>query len=72
MATATCEFQWLHFLLQDFQMNFTTPSIPYCDNQAASHSSVNPIFYEQTKHIEIDCQDSQNFYFLNRPILTEI
>ncbi|BBN68917.1 wall-associated kinase 2 [Prunus dulcis] len=55
MAMATCELQWLRYLLYDLGLSHTTPSLLYCDNQAALYIAANPVYHERTKHIEIDC-----------------
>ncbi|XP_072950413.1 uncharacterized protein [Typha angustifolia] len=55
LASRTSELIWLHQLLQDFQITSSTPTLLFCDNQAAIHIASNPIFHERTKHIEIDC-----------------
>ncbi|BBH06980.1 wall-associated kinase 2 [Prunus dulcis] len=55
MAMATCELQWLRYLLYDLGLSHTTPSLLYCDNQAALYIAANPVYHECTKHIEIDC-----------------
>ena len=55
LATTTSELVWLHQLLQTFQVSFSTPTLLFCDNQAAIHIASNPIFHEHTKHIELDC-----------------
>ena len=55
MAAMTCKIQWLHYLLLDLQVPFISPSLVYCDNQAALHIAANPVFHERIKHIELDC-----------------
>lgn len=55
MASASCELEWLTFLLRS--LHLPSPNIPvlYCDNKSAIHIASNPVFHERTKHIDIDC-----------------
>ena len=55
LVATTCEIQWLTFLLQDLRVPFISPALIYCDNQPAMYIAANPVFYERTKHIELDC-----------------
>jgi hypothetical protein len=55
LAQATCEAQWLKYLLQDFNISHPKPIVMYCDNKSALHIAANPVFHERTKHIELDC-----------------
>ncbi|GAU40777.1 hypothetical protein TSUD_26570 [Trifolium subterraneum] len=55
LAQATCEGQWLLYLLKDFLIHHDSPILIYCDNKSAMHIAANPVFHERTKHIEIDC-----------------
>ncbi|XP_028072452.1 uncharacterized protein LOC114274674 [Camellia sinensis] len=55
MAHATAEVVWLHCLLSDLGIPQSSPTSLYCDNHSAIQIAHNTVFYEQTKHIEIDC-----------------
>ena len=55
IAATTSELVWLSQLLKDLDVHLSLPVVLFCDNQAAVHIACNPIFYERTKHIEIDC-----------------
>ena len=55
MSATTSELEWLHSLLQDFHIDIPLPITMFCDNKAAQHIAQNPVFYEGTKHLRIDC-----------------
>lgn len=55
MASTVCEVLWLRWLLQDLWMKQTSATPLMCDNKAARHIAVNPVYHERTKHVEIDC-----------------
>jgi len=55
LASATCELQWLTYLMEDFKIDFQHLVVLYYDNKSTLHIAANPIFHERKKHIEIDC-----------------
>ncbi|CAM8978933.1 unnamed protein product [Rhodiola kirilowii] len=55
MATTISEILWLRWLLKDMEATQTMPTSLFCDNQAACRIANNPIFYERTNHVEMDC-----------------
>ena len=50
-----CEITWLPQLLMEVGLETLVPTKLWCDNQVALYITSNPVFHEQTKHIEIDC-----------------
>lgn len=55
MVQTTREMKWLKSLLTEFDFTVQLPMPMHCDNQTVIFIANNPIFNEQTKHIEIHC-----------------
>ena len=55
MSATTSELEWITHLLLDLHLPLHLPVLMHCDNKAAQHIAENPIFHEQTKHLNIDC-----------------
>lgn len=49
------ELTWLCKLFGELVVPFCAPVTVYYDSQSALHIGRNPVFYEPTKHIEVDC-----------------
>ena len=46
---------WIRQLWMEVSIETSVPMKLWCDNQASMHIASNQVFYERTKHIEIDC-----------------
>nr|GEZ56553.1 retrovirus-related Pol polyprotein from transposon TNT 1-94 [Tanacetum cinerariifolium] len=55
MSSTVSETLWVRWLLNDMQVQLTTPTSLFCNNQAARHIANNPVYHERTKHVEMDC-----------------
>ncbi|KAG7551494.1 Reverse transcriptase RNA-dependent DNA polymerase [Arabidopsis thaliana x Arabidopsis arenosa] len=55
MALAVCDILWVRSLMEDLHLPPSSPTVLYCDNEAAIHIANNPVFHERTKHVERDC-----------------
>ncbi|RHN51345.1 putative RNA-directed DNA polymerase [Medicago truncatula] len=55
MESATCELQWLLYLLRDLHVQCVKLPVLYCYNQSIMHIAANLVFHERTKHLETDC-----------------
>ena len=54
IAQSVCEIIWIYQLLIQVGLKASVPAKLQCDNKTALHIVTNPIFHEQTMHIEID------------------
>lgn len=55
VVVPVAELTRMYGLLEELSCPVTAPIALYCDNQAVTQTTSNPIFHERTKHIEIDC-----------------
>ena len=55
MSTACSEIVWLRGLLEKFGFPQTTCTSFHANNTSAIQIATNLVFYEHTKHIEVDC-----------------
>lgn len=55
MAVTSCEISWLLSLFHELKLPHPQPVLLYCDNQTSLHISVNYVFLERTKYIELNC-----------------
>jgi len=55
LASATCELQWLLYLLRDLHVTCSKLPVLFCDNHSALHIAANLVFHDRTKNLDIDC-----------------
>jgi len=60
MAHMSCEMARSKKLLMELGFRQPGPMPMYCDNQSDIYIAQNSVFYERTKHIEIDCHFVRN------------
>ena len=55
MTQSVCEIMWLYQFLMEVGIETPVLAKLWYDNQVVFHIASNPVFHEQTEHIEIDC-----------------
>ncbi|GKC71590.1 ribonuclease H-like domain-containing protein [Tanacetum coccineum] len=59
LAATTCEIIWLCNILSDLKVSRLLPVEIFCDSSSAIQIASNPVFYEKTRHFEIDVHISE-------------
>ncbi|GKB28249.1 ribonuclease H-like domain-containing protein [Tanacetum coccineum] len=54
MASANCELIWILNILNELKVFNLLPVNLFCDGSSAIKIATNPVFYEKTKHFELD------------------
>ncbi len=62
IALATCEVDWLNFLLHELSVHPTASPSLLCDNVGATYVCMNPGLHSRMKHLAID------FHFVHERI----
>ena len=55
VVKASCKAVWLRRMLADMHVFQTGPTPLFCDNQGVLKLAKNPVFHEQTNHVETHC-----------------
>jgi hypothetical protein len=55
IAFTVSELIWIKQVLADLNIKVEEPMKIFGDNQSVRHVATNLVFYEHTKHVEIDC-----------------
>jgi hypothetical protein len=53
VSQAACEATWMRKILVGLFGSHLDPTIVYCDNQSCIKLSINPVFHDRSKHIDI-------------------
>ena len=62
MPFACYEIVWLRRVFSELGFLQSSPAPLHVDNTSAIQITENPIFHEQTKHIQVDCHSIQEAY----------
>jgi hypothetical protein len=53
VSQAACEAIWMRKILVGLFGSHLDPTVIYCDNQSCIKLSINPVFHDRSKHIDI-------------------